>query len=130
MELITILSTIILIATISTFILSIGAYILYKIRSRREQKPIYAKAGQTQAELVTVKEPEEWKELKVKTGKANLRRVRAEDLDEEIQMPDRKSFEAPKQKVEESELLKHQKRKTQFYQVLNKESNTGDLQWK
>lgn len=36
MELIPILSTIILVATISTFILAVGAYILYKIR---ESKP-------------------------------------------------------------------------------------------
>jgi hypothetical protein len=35
MELIPILSTIILIATISTFILAIGAYILYKVRERK-----------------------------------------------------------------------------------------------
>ena len=35
MELIPVLSTIILVATISTFILAIGAYILYKIRERK-----------------------------------------------------------------------------------------------
>lgn len=54
MELITILSTIILIATISTFILSIGAYILYKIRSRREQKPVLRLEETPEAELITV----------------------------------------------------------------------------
>ena len=35
MELIPILSLIILVATISTFILAVGAYILYKIRERK-----------------------------------------------------------------------------------------------
>ncbi|MGD8306350.1 MAG: hypothetical protein PVF17_06825 [Ignavibacteria bacterium] len=35
MELIPILSTIILVATISTFILAIGAYILYKLQEKR-----------------------------------------------------------------------------------------------
>jgi hypothetical protein len=35
MELIPILSLIILVATISTFILSVGAYILYKVRERK-----------------------------------------------------------------------------------------------
>ncbi len=44
MELIPILSTIILVATISTFILAVGAYILYKIRERKTQQipgPVY-----------------------------------------------------------------------------------------
>ena len=56
MELIPILSTIILVATISTFILAVGAYILYKIReSKYQQAPAPAQEMQ-QAELV---EPEE-----------------------------------------------------------------------
>jgi hypothetical protein len=37
MELIPILSTIILVATMSTFILAIGAYVLYKVREKRGQ---------------------------------------------------------------------------------------------
>jgi hypothetical protein len=37
MELIPILSTIILVATMSTFILAIGAYILYKVREKRSR---------------------------------------------------------------------------------------------
>jgi len=49
MELIPILSTIILVATISTFMLAVGAYILYKIREgrikvTRHQKPEYLEA--------------------------------------------------------------------------------------
>jgi hypothetical protein len=49
MELIPILSTIILVATISTFILAVGAYILYKIREGKvkvtpERKPEYLDA--------------------------------------------------------------------------------------
>jgi hypothetical protein len=49
MELIPILSTIILVATISTFILAVGAYILYKIREGKvivspEPKPEYLEA--------------------------------------------------------------------------------------
>jgi hypothetical protein len=56
MELIPILSTIILVATISTFILAVGAYILYKIReSKYQQTPAPAPEMQ-HAELV---EPEE-----------------------------------------------------------------------
>ena len=56
MELIPILSTIILVATISTFILAVGAYILYKVRERKyEEAPAPAPEMQ-RAELV---EPEE-----------------------------------------------------------------------
>ena len=46
MELIPILSLIILVATISTFILAVGAYILYKIR---EKKGVSAQAAQPAA---------------------------------------------------------------------------------
>ncbi len=46
MELIPILSLIILVATISTFILAVGAYILYKVR---ERKGITAQAAQPSA---------------------------------------------------------------------------------
>ncbi|NNG28140.1 MAG: hypothetical protein HKM87_11470 [Ignavibacteriaceae bacterium] len=56
MELIPILSTIILVATISTFILAVGAYILYKIRERKYQEAPAPAQEMRQAELV---EPEE-----------------------------------------------------------------------
>jgi len=52
MELIPILSTIILVATISTFILAVGAYILYKVQEKKADQ--YARKGveQEQAELL------------------------------------------------------------------------------
>ena len=53
MELIPVLSTIILIATISTFLLAIGAYILYKIRERKGQVATFAQPTEVKAELVT-----------------------------------------------------------------------------
>ena len=53
MELIPILSTIILVATISTFILAIGAYILYKIRESRGEQYVAAGPSEVRAELVT-----------------------------------------------------------------------------
>jgi len=53
MELIPILATIILVATISTFILAIGAYILYKIRESRGQQAEVAQPTTIQAELLT-----------------------------------------------------------------------------
>lgn len=56
MELIPILSTIILVATISTFLLAIGAYILYKIREKKGEQFQTAPASQIKAELVTPEE--------------------------------------------------------------------------
>jgi hypothetical protein len=53
MELIPILSLIILVATISTFILAIGAYILYKIRERKGKKGVAGQPDTIEAELVT-----------------------------------------------------------------------------
>ncbi|HED06460.1 MAG TPA: hypothetical protein ENI61_07235 [Ignavibacteria bacterium] len=53
MELIPILSTIILVATISTFLLAIGAYILYKVRERKGQQVVTPKPSSVQAELIT-----------------------------------------------------------------------------
>ena len=60
MELIPVLSTIILVATISTFLLAIGAYILYKIRERKGQGTVITQPAEVKAELVTpaeVKQP-------------------------------------------------------------------------
>ena len=53
MELVPILSTIILVATICTFILAIGAYILYKVREGRQQQIYATKPASVKAELVT-----------------------------------------------------------------------------
>lgn len=52
MELIPILSLIILVATISTFILAVGAYILYKVRERKGQSAKAATPASIPAELV------------------------------------------------------------------------------
>lgn len=53
MELIPILSLIMLVATIATFILAIGAYILYKIRERNNRIESESQKDTVQAELVT-----------------------------------------------------------------------------
>jgi len=52
MELIPILSLIILVATISTFILAVGAYILYKVRERKGLAGQAAQPSAIPAELV------------------------------------------------------------------------------
>lgn len=53
MELIPILSLIVLVATISTFILAVGAYVLYKIRERKGRVASAPAPAAIEAELVT-----------------------------------------------------------------------------
>lgn len=59
MELIPILSTIILIATISTFILAIGAYILYKVRERKRHDSTEQYSKEVDAEVISPAYPPE-----------------------------------------------------------------------
>lgn len=126
MELITILSTIILIATISTFILSVGAYILYKVRDKREQKPILNPVVNTQAELVTVNENEEWDELKRRSGKTNLPRMQVEYPDNEMEKQERKAVH----KIEKSRSEKSPSPRFIKYSSLDNEGGSGEFQWK
>ncbi len=75
MELIPILSLIILFATISTFILAVGAYILYKVRERKGRLKKAVAPATIQAELITpaplVGEQ--------KSGQTGMRRTNTED---------------------------------------------------
>lgn len=57
MELIPILSTIILVATISTFILAVGAYILYKVQEKKADEYARKEVERERAELL---EPEDF----------------------------------------------------------------------
>jgi hypothetical protein len=62
MELIPILSAIILVATICTFLLAIGAYILYKVRESKGQQTFAPVPSTIRAELVTpveIQQPEQ-----------------------------------------------------------------------
>jgi hypothetical protein len=65
MELIPILSFIILVATVSTFILSIGAYILYKIREGKGKLAVTPKHHTVEAQLYTPAQHEVKKEIPV-----------------------------------------------------------------
>ncbi len=53
MELIPILSMIILLATISTFILAVGSYVLYKVRERKAQVSAAPRPAVYQAEVIS-----------------------------------------------------------------------------
>ncbi|HEY4754989.1 MAG TPA: hypothetical protein VIH28_02930 [Ignavibacteriaceae bacterium] len=131
MELITILSTIILVATISTFILSIGAYILYKIRSRREQKPLLNAVGPTKAELVTVREQEDFDEVRQRVESSKRPRVYFNDFKMEKDETDLKTSNAErKSKIEKVGTPKYRKYTSEGYSSFDKDRSSGDLQWK
>ena len=131
MELIAILSTIILVATISTFILSIGAYILYKIRSRREQRPLLNTVGPTKAELVTVHEHGNIEEIRQAAGRANLPRIHLDDLEREVAKTDRRIINS-KEKIREDNTAssKYSKYHAEGYSTYDKDRSSGDIQWK
>ena len=80
MELIPILSTIILVATISTFILAVGAYILYKIREGRVKISPGRKPEYLEAEYFVPKEKKEHKVFveEVLEPKPNLEKKKEE----------------------------------------------------
>jgi hypothetical protein len=130
MELITILSTIILVATISTFILSIGAYILYKIRNRRESRLLTEPAGKINAELVTVDEEENWEELKKRSGKVNLPRVQYDDEREIEEKKQRIVYNKERPKVVKTITSKYTKYNFENHSTRQNNSGSGDLQWR
>ncbi len=82
MELIPVLSTIILVATITTFILAIGAYILYKRREKRGQKytPVYRVPAT--GELITPARSPEYRETETAARRSG--RVEEEVLTEKV----------------------------------------------
>ncbi len=77
MELIPILSLIILVATVSTFILSVGAYVLYKLREKKGKTAEQPKPEAIPAELVT---PQVAQDTLRVTGNAGLRSTYAQSL--------------------------------------------------
>jgi len=131
MELITILSTIILVATISTFILSIGAYILYKIRSRKERKPLLNAVGPTKAELVTVREQEDFDEVRQPVESSKRPRAYFNDFKiEKDETEIRDNNTARKSKIEKVGAPKYSKYTSEGYSSFDKDHSSGDLQWK
>jgi len=108
MELIPILATIILVATISTFILAIGAYILYKIRERKGEAVIAKKPAEVEGELLTPLEQLKYENEtdKVKIAK-RIEEVYARNNREEAAKPtvvqQGKPGPMPKRKIQEEQ---------------------------
>lgn len=74
MELIPILATIILVATISTFLLAIGAYVLYKVREKQGASVSAQAPTSIKAELVTPQQ------VAIKEEKSFVQPARAEKI--------------------------------------------------
>ncbi len=135
MELIPILSTIILAATASTFLLAVGAYILYKIRERRGKRNIIHSPMRYEAELLTPvrneneKIPDELKSRQTddfKKTKQNLNLVSMKDD------AANKSHEELTQELKEAKMIKSKflKYTSEGYISPKDDKKQGIIRWR
>ena len=137
MELIPILSTIILVATISTFILAVGAYILFKIREGKTQKKPVTEPANLYAEYILPKDKKVKKVfvediVQTRPEKTFLEdRYRQFSPTEEAEfskqkigneIPKEKTVEMPKQKYINVQTLDSTEQQNEF--------NLGEIKWR
>lgn len=125
MELIPVLSTIVLIATIMTFLLAIGAYILYKVREGRGVSVAPAAPAWVTAELVTpVEAPqvERQRAMRYTTQPVFLETQPATSQDQ-AKKP------GPFQEQEKTE-ARFMKYSAEGYVAPKEDKNSGALKWK
>lgn len=133
MELIPILSTIILVATISTFILAIGAYILYKVQERRIEQYEVKKVKSETAEIV---EPDEFGGRKLDIEKPVEKSVFIERHYQPVTTivkegrVYRRSQQKPYVTTNVSSTPKFMKYTSEGYVVTNEDKETGELSWR
>ncbi|HSD64934.1 MAG TPA: hypothetical protein VLB50_14120 [Ignavibacteriaceae bacterium] len=144
MELIPILSTIILVATICTFLLAIGAYILYKIRERKGEPVPYPKPSSVRAELVTPDEREYEPEQYLRPEKMHApfepHYVRTSTgagiyaRGQEYQRPQQKYYPVEEQEISSTGRVRTKKKflkyTTEGYIPTEEDKNTGVLKWR
>jgi hypothetical protein len=137
MELIPVLSTIILIATISTFLLAIGAYILYKVREGKGQKAAAPIPSTVNAELFTPTEaqvqfPHQGPGIGPQQGYAAPQTTSAFQKRNEQPLQQKAGpHNAPIPKQNEESEPKFLKYTSEGYVVPSKEvKNPGTLKWK
>lgn len=144
MELIPILSTIILVATISTFLLAIGAYILYKIRERKGEPVPYPKPSSVRAELVTPDETEYGRERYIRPEKMQTpfepHYVKTSsgsgmyNMEQEYQRPQSKYYHVEEQEISPAARIRTKKKflkyTTEGYIPTEEDKNTGILKWR
>jgi flagellar basal body-associated protein FliL len=135
MELIPVLSTIILVATITTFILAIGAYILYKIRERRGQTVTPYAERTVEAELVS---PSVYVSVEPTRENLHKRRVEQRRVVQDVILTSGKRQVNERRNVEEHSIAttessapeKFMKYTSEGYISAKKDQKTGALKWR
>jgi len=137
MELIPILSTIILVATISTFILAVGAYILFKIREGKAQRKPVTEPANLYAEYILPEDKKVKKLFVEDIVQTKPKRTFLEDRYKQFspadevkyskqktgnEIPKEKSVEIPKQKFVNVNTLDSTEQQ--------KEYNSGEIKWR
>ncbi|MDY0082435.1 MAG: hypothetical protein RBR74_04575 [Ignavibacteriaceae bacterium] len=150
MELIPILSTIILVATICTFILAVGAYILYKIREGKQQYTFQTKPSAVKAELVVPGEttigkitlqPEQKRTLSVEPGITREEYTKQQQPSQAKFTPEPKEYKVEESKVEKQKVRlrtttrgsdenKFLKYTSEGYIPTQEDRNSGELKWR
>ena len=111
MELIPILSTIILVATISTFILAIGAYILFKVQETKAEQYARKEVEQEQAELL---EPADYGGRKLNIEEPKQKQVFVQHHYHPVEKPKRERKSNRSQQEEERLRIKRQPAEQRF----------------
>jgi hypothetical protein len=150
MELIPILSTIILVATICTFILAIGAYILYKIREGKPQFSYQTKPLNTKAELVVPSDfgitkdsttGERGRSLEVEPGITREEYTRQHQPSQSRHTPEPRGFKIEQEKVQKQKVRlrpqdrlsdenKFLKYTSDGYIPTQEDRNSGEIKWR
>ena len=133
MELIPILSTIILVATISTFILAIGAYILFKVQETKAEQYERKEVEQEQAELL---EPADYGGRKLNIEEPKQKQVFVQHHYHPVEKPKRERKSNHSQQEEERLRIKRQPAEQRFlkytpegYVETQKEQDSGVIGW-
>ena len=150
MELIPILSTIILVATICTFILAIGAYILYKIREGKMQYAYQTKPASTKAELVVPSEAgiikdaaatEQVRTLEVEPGITREEYTKQRQPSQSKHTPEPRGYRIEEEKVQKQKVRirpqdrvsdenKFLKYTSDGYISTQEDRNSGEVKWR
>jgi hypothetical protein len=132
MELIPVLSTIVLIATIMTFLLAIGAYILYKVRESRGVAMAPPQSAWVTAEIVTpAAEPQ--RAERPRAPKYTTQPVFLETQPATSQdglRPQAKPFAVTEVEGSDKTAAKFMKYSSEGYVTPKEDKNSGALKWK
>lgn len=150
MELIPILSTIILVATICTFILAIGAYILYKIREGKPQYGYQSKPSTVKGELVIPSEamfsndttaPELGRNLNIEPGITREEYKKQRKPSQSKYTPEPRGYRVAEEKIEKKRARVHPqdrlsdenkflKYTSDGYIPTQEDRNSGEVKWR